>query len=176
MKDNTTVSSVRVFFPIDSYPPVHMRGDICPCEKSTIKWLHIYYFAVFTALKVEISLFLSQSVPFSPAFFPVLLWQLPLIQLLQGPFLTHLVLPLTTSWGDYDSSLPLLPLSKDFICSTSPFPHARVARPSLYHCCYCLFTSERGQHVSILNILWRVTVAGCKWADVDGCHSHFCEL
>lgn len=61
MKDNTTVPSVRVLFPKDSYPPVHMLADICPCEKSTIKRVHIYYFTVFTALKSR-NLFVSLSI------------------------------------------------------------------------------------------------------------------
>lgn len=69
MKDNTTIPSVRMFFPKDSYPPVHMLADICPCEKSTFKRLHIYYFAVFTALKSR-NLFVSLSIcPFPSCLF-----------------------------------------------------------------------------------------------------------
>lgn len=145
MKNNTTVPSVRVFFPKDSYPPVHMPADICPCEKSAIKKVHIYYFTVFTALKSR-NLFVSLSIcPFPSCLFSCLT-----VAAASHPVAARtnsdqrqLVLPLTTSWGVRDSSLPLLPLSKDFFCSTSPFPHVRVAWASLCHC--CLFASERGQ-------------------------------
>lgn len=69
MKVNTNVSCVWMLFPKNSYPPVRMLADICPYEKSTIKRLHIYLLCLLL-WKVEISLFLSQSVPFLPAFFP----------------------------------------------------------------------------------------------------------
>lgn len=72
MKDNTNVSCVGMLFPKNSYPPVRMLADICPCEKSTIKRFHIYYFAVFTDLKSR-NLFVSPSIcPFPSCLFSCL--------------------------------------------------------------------------------------------------------
>lgn len=77
------------------------------------------------------------------------------------------MLPLTVSWGDYDSCLPLLLLSKDFFSSPSLFTHARVAWAFLYHCYCCLFTSERGQPAH--QHLKCPLEGDCGWMQEDRC-------
>lgn len=141
MKDSTIF---RVFFPKISYPPVHMLADICPCEKSTIKRLHMYYFAVFTALKSR-NLFVSLSIcPFPSCLFSCLAVAAPSRPVTARTdsdppgAASHHVL----GWLWLSS---LSHSAKTSFSSPSPLTRARVAWASLYHCCYCLFISERGQ-------------------------------
>lgn len=97
------------------------------------------------------SLFISQSVPYPPAFFPCFIVAAAPSAISQGrdqlsptSFCPHHVL------GWCDCPPPLLPCSKGFLSSASLFvsakiPQSRVAWTPLYHCCYCLFISETGQ-------------------------------
>lgn len=141
-------------------------------RRAPLKDSTIYYFDVFTALK---SINLSFSLNLSLSLLPF--------------FLSYCSSCLSSSrckdrfWPTWCCLSPHPGVTGLFSPSSATQQRLLFLHQSFHPCKDSMSISvsllplkDISQHVSTLNILQRVTVAGCKTADIDGCHSHFCEL